>query len=87
MTRVLWTLIGFSVLVEARTGVAPDKPDQSQNLRARAPRRGSLLLSGGVGGNPEIDSTFRTLGGGAASHIAVIPTASVGDAGPALVFE
>lgn len=57
------------------------------SLRAQAslthgPARGSLLLQGGVGLNHAIDSAFVALAGGPASHIVVIPTASVGDAGP-----
>jgi cyanophycinase len=40
------------------------------------------VLQGGVGLNQAIASTFIRLAGGPTSHIIVIPTASVGDAGP-----
>lgn len=43
---------------------------------------GSLVLQGGIGSIPAISSAFVALAGGAAAHIIVIPTASVGDAGP-----
>jgi cyanophycinase len=46
------------------------------------PARGSLVLQGGVGLNQAIDSAFVALAGGPTSHLVVIPTASVGDAGP-----
>jgi len=55
-------------------------------LRAQSgshgPAHGSLVLQGGVGTNPAIASAFVALAGGPGSHIVVIPTASVGDAGP-----
>ena len=44
--------------------------------------RGSLVLQGGVGDNRAIISAFVARAGGPASHVVVIPTASVGDAGP-----
>src|SRR5215471_11662306 len=46
------------------------------------PLRGSLVLQGGVGLNQAIASRFVALAGGPSSHIVLIPTASVGDAGP-----
>jgi len=46
------------------------------------PAHGSLVLQGGVGSNPAIVSAFVALAGGPGSRIVVIPTASVGDAGP-----
>ena len=46
------------------------------------PAHGRLVLQGGVGSNPAIVSAFVALAGGPGSRIVVIPTASVGDAGP-----
>jgi cyanophycinase len=40
------------------------------------------VLQGGVGFNQAIVSTFIALAGGPEAHLVVIPTASVGDAGP-----
>ena len=51
-------------------------------MPTRGPSRGALLLQGGVGKNRPVDSAFVALAGGASAHIVVIPTASVGDAGP-----
>ena len=45
------------------------------------------MLQGGVGSNPAITSAFIALAGGPSSQIVVIPTASVGDAGPAGDWE
>lgn len=55
---------------------------QGQASSTHGPARGSLVLQGGVGLNRAIASAFVALAGGPASHIVVIPTASVGDAGP-----
>ena len=54
----------------------------AQAMPTTGPKRGSLLLEGGVGSNHAIDSAFVALAGGPTSHIVVIPTASVFDAGP-----
>lgn len=53
-----------------------------QNSPTHGPSRGSLVLLGGIRPGPAIYSAFVTLAGGASSHIVVIPTASIGDAGP-----
>jgi cyanophycinase len=46
------------------------------------PARGTLVLQGGVGDNRAIAAAFVTAAGGPASHVVVIPTASVFDEGP-----
>ena len=46
------------------------------------PAHGALVLQGGIGDIPEIASRFVALAGGPTSHVVVIPTASVFDAGP-----
>ena len=53
-----------------------------QPLSTHGPAHGALVLQGGVGTNRAIASAFVALAGGPASHIVVIPTASVFDAGP-----
>lgn len=53
-----------------------------QPSSTHGPARGALVLQGGVGLNPAINSAFVALAGGPASHVVVIPTASVFDAGP-----
>lgn len=58
-------------------------PLAAQPSSTGGPPRGSLVLQGGVGLSHAIDSAFVALAGGPASRIVVIPTASVGDAGPA----
>ena len=70
MDRMLCVLVVLPALAAA------------QESLTRGPSRGSHLLQGGVGENQAIDSAFAALAGGAGSHIVVIPTASVGDAGP-----
>jgi cyanophycinase len=62
--------------------IATVESPQAAYLQTHGPSRGSLVLQGGVGLNQAIASTFITLAGGPPSHIIVIPTASVGDAGP-----
>lgn len=57
-------------------------PLGSQSLSTHGPSRGSLVLQGGVGFNRAIISAFVARAGGPDSHCVVIPTASVGDAGP-----
>jgi cyanophycinase len=57
-------------------------PLSAQKSQTHGPSRGSLVLQGGVGLNHAIDSAFVALAGGPTSRIVVIPTASVGDAGP-----
>ncbi len=54
---------------------------QGQASSTHGPARGSLVLQGGVGLNRAIASAFVALAGGPASHIVVIPTASVGAPG------
>src|SRR5690348_5096984 len=62
---------------------APNKSaSQPQASLTHGPSRGSLVLQGGVGPSPAVKSAFVGLAGGAPSHIVVIPTAMVGDAGP-----
>ncbi len=62
---------------------APNKSaPQPQSSPIHGPSRGSLVLLGGIRPGPAINSAFVTLAGGASSHIVVIPTASIGDAGP-----
>jgi len=51
-------------------------------VSTHGPSRGSLVLQGGVGENRAIISAFVARAGGPSSHVVVIPTASVGDAGP-----
>ena len=55
------------------------RPHQSV---ASMPSHGSLILVGGIRPGPAINSAFVSLTGGASSHIVMIPTASIGDAGP-----
>lgn len=55
---------------------------EGQPSSTHGPAHGALVLQGGVGLNSAINSTFVTLAGGPTSHIVVIPTASVFDAGP-----
>ena len=55
---------------------------RAQSRSTHGPAHGSLVLQGGVGLNPAIASAFVALAGGPGSQIVVIPTASVGDAGP-----
>ena len=54
----------------------------AQSISTRGSARGSLVLQGGVGLNRAIASAFVASAGGPESHIVVIPTAGVGDAGP-----
>lgn len=54
----------------------------AQSRSTHGSAHGSLVLQGGVGSNQAIGSAFVALAGGPGSHIVVIPTASVGDAGP-----
>jgi cyanophycinase len=54
----------------------------AQSASTHGPARGSLILQGGVGLNRAIADAFVARAGGPESHIVVIPTASVGDAGP-----
>jgi cyanophycinase len=68
-------LVTFSIVSAAVSLAAQRSP-------AHGPSRGSLVLQGGVGLTPAINAAFVSLAGGPASHIVVIPTASVGDAGP-----
>ncbi len=81
----LWTALAaviFSAAHAYSQSAASQSASQPQDSLTHGPSRGSLVLQGGVGLNHAIDSAFVALAGGAASHIVVIPTASVGDAGP-----
>jgi len=53
-----------------------------QASSTHGPVHGTLVLQGGIGDNRAIISAFVAAAGGPASHIVVIPTASVFDAGP-----
>ena len=53
-----------------------------QARSTHGPTRGSLVLEGGIGATPAVVSAFLALAGGPGSHIVVVPTASLGDAGP-----
>jgi cyanophycinase len=55
---------------------------RAQSRSTHGPANGSLVLQGGVGSNQAIASAFVALAGGPGSHVVVIPTASVDDAGP-----
>jgi cyanophycinase len=55
---------------------------RAQTASTHGPDRGSLILQGGVGLNRAIATAFVARAGGPESHIVVIPTAGVGDAGP-----
>ena len=55
---------------------------RGQPSPTHGPAHGALVLQGGVGMNRAIVSAFVALAGGPGSHIVVIPTASVFDAGP-----
>jgi cyanophycinase len=57
-------------------------PLRAQSGSTHGPSHGSLVLQGGVGDNRAIISAFVARAGGPESHVVVIPTASVGDAGP-----
>lgn len=81
MRRILCVVSALSVLASAQTKRGRTSAT-THGSRTHGPSRGSLLLQGGVGDSEEIGSAFRTLAGGAGAHIVVIPTASVGDAGP-----
>jgi cyanophycinase len=54
----------------------------AQSSSTHGPARGTLILQGGVGDNRAIAAAFVTAAGGPTSHVIVIPTASVFDAGP-----
>src|SRR5215471_6146903 len=82
MNRILCVLVVLSALAAAQNKRTRDEAAMAQDSWTHGPSRGSLLLQGGVGINHAIDSAFVALAGGAASQIVVIPTASVGDAGP-----
>ena len=80
MNRIVCVLLVLAALVAAQDKRSRD--ESAQDSLTHGPSRGSLLLQGGVGFNHAIDSAFVALAGGPASHIVVIPTAGVGDAGP-----
>jgi len=54
----------------------------AQSRSTHGPSRGCLVLQGGVGFSRAIASAFVARAGGPEAHVVVIPTASVGDAGP-----
>jgi cyanophycinase len=72
----------FSTPMLALLLLASDGRLGAQSVSTHGPSRGSLVLQGGVGDNRAIISAFVARAGGPASHVVVIPTASVGDAGP-----
>ena len=80
MNRIVCVLVVLPALAAAQD--KRSRGESAQDSLTHGPFRGSLLLQGGVGLNHAIDSAFVALAGGAESHIVVIPTASVGDAGP-----
>ena len=53
-----------------------------QSTSTHGPAHGTLILQGGVEDNRAIAAAFAAAAGGPASHVVVIPTASVFDAGP-----
>jgi len=55
---------------------------RAQAVATHGPSRGTLILQGGVGLNRSVASAFVARAGGPRSHIVVIPTAMVGNAGP-----
>ena len=73
-------LLLTAVAVMACAGQSVAVP--AQTSATHGPSRGNLVLQGGIGLNPAIASAFIAMAGGAPSHIVVIPTAMVGDAGP-----
>jgi cyanophycinase len=54
----------------------------ARSSSTHGPARGTLILQGDVGDNRAIAAAFVTAAGGPSSHVIVIPTASVFDAGP-----
>lgn len=82
MRRAVFVLFVLSALAAGQNTGSPDASATAENSLTHGPSHGSLLLLGGIKPNQAIRSTFQTLAGGPASHIVVIPTASVGDAGP-----
>lgn len=80
--RALCVLVVLSALAAAQNNGSRDESATAQASRTHGPSPGSLLLLGGIRPNQTIRSAFVALAGGPASHIVVIPTASVGDAGP-----
>jgi cyanophycinase len=82
INKLLCVLVALTALAAAQDNRSRDRSALAQDSMTHGPSRGSLLLQGGVGLNRAINSAFVALAGGPAAHIVVIPTASVGDAGP-----
>jgi len=83
--QALWaalTAVIFSAAHAYPQSAANQFVSQPRDSLTHGPSRGSLVLQGGVGPSPAIKSAIVSLAGGAPSRIVVIPTASVGDAGP-----
>src|SRR4051794_2001739 len=83
--QALWAalaVVSFSAVYAYLQSAANKVAPQPQNALTHGPSRGSLVLLGGIRPSPAINSAFVTLAAGASSHIVVIPTASIGDAGP-----
>jgi cyanophycinase len=78
MTRIVSAL----VLVLAIGGRPNAAQVRAEDTGTHGPKHGSLVLQGGVGLYRDVASRFVSLAGGPSSHIVLIPTASVGDAGP-----
>ena len=81
-TSLNWVRNQFPAAMLGLLFLAAVGPFAAQSVSTHGPSRGSLVLQGGVGFNPAIAATFVARAGGPESHIVVIPTASVGDAGP-----
>lgn len=80
--RAALAVVMFSIPYVYAQSMPNQSAPQPAQLPAHGPSRGGLVLLGGVRPSPEITAAFVTLAGGASSHIVVIPTASIGDAGP-----
>ena len=82
--KLLVTAVAVMACAGQSTPVRPAAAEgpRAQTSATHGPSRGSLVLQGGVGLNPAITSAFIAMAGGASSHVVVIPTAMVGDAGP-----
>ena len=75
-------LFTFPAALAYCQSAANDAPPTAQDSPIHGPSRGSLVLVGGIRPGPAINAAFVSLAGGASAHIVVIPTASIGDAGP-----
>jgi hypothetical protein len=80
--RTAIAVVIFSASYAYPQSAANQSTSQPHASVTHGPSCGSLVLQGGVGPSPAVKSAFVSLAGGAPSHVVVIPTASVGDAGP-----